>query len=287
MIIIWMEQRKYQKELSEISRIIENMINQEDITKLSTTSEYLASKIQHQIEKLHATLLLEQNTVKKDRDEIRTLISDIAHQLRTPLSNMRLYLDLLDAQADVNEEQRLYLDNIELAVDNFTFLTESFIKMSRLDGKVMQLKQIEQSLNKTLQMSITTVLPKAKEKNIGIQYDNTKNIMLSHDTNWMQEALYNILENAVKYTDTNGKVIVTLQENNMFVEIVIEDNGIGIQSGEENEIFKRFYRGKNVMSQPGFGIGLYLSRSIVLLHNGFIKVKKIKIGTKFTIYLPK
>ena len=108
----------------------------------------------------------------------------------------------------------------------------------------------------------------------------------AHDPNWLGEALFNILDNAVKYSAPDGSIEVTLQQNEMYAKFQVRDHGLGIEAGEENQIFRRFYRGRRVTVQEGFGLGLYLAREIIRLHGGFVTAKRMEPGLLIEVNLP-
>lgn len=161
------------------------------------------------------------------------------------------------------------------------------IKMSRLESGVIQLKPRRSNLNDTILIAINEIKKKANAKGTKIYLKEIDKVEITHDKNWISEAFFNILENAVKYTDINGKIKVTIQSYEIFVRIDIEDNGIGIKEEELPKIFARFYRGKDVGDIEGIGIGLYLTREIISKNGGYIKVNSNNDGTTFSIFLPK
>lgn len=285
-IIVVREQKKIQQELIQLSSTIDKLINQENIGEYVVNEDYITSKIQHQLQRLSVLYRQQQEGIRNDRDEIRLLINDIAHQMRTPLANMKLYLELLEME-EITPQQQEYIRSVENSMESLSFLTESFIKMSRIEGKVIQLKVLKQSLVNTLKDAVEVTMEKAKLKNVSLEVDESTDYETLHDFQWMKEALINVIENAIKYSDEGGTVKISIIENDMFAQIQIEDNGIGIEQGEEHLIFKRLYRGNKVSSQEGFGLGLYISRSIIQSHNGFMKVTRKDKGTIFTIVLPK
>ncbi|MDF9838772.1 MULTISPECIES: HAMP domain-containing sensor histidine kinase [unclassified Breznakia] len=285
-IMILVERNTMQKELNELSIVIDQMINQEKIKIGLLNDEYMSSKIHHQLEKVNTLFISKQEEIEKDRDEIRLLINDIAHQMRTPLANMKLYLELLEKE-ELNQEQQEYIESVEKAMQTMSFLSENFIRMSRIEGKIIQLKLNKQSLTLTIREAILSMNDFANSKNIQLCFDEKNTYELFHDFQWMKEALVNIIDNAIKYSSENEEIYISINENDMFTQIQIEDNGIGIDIEEEAVVFKRFYRGNRVSNQKGFGLGLYITRMIVQAHEGYIKVKRKEKGTIFLVVLPK
>ncbi len=179
-----------------------------------------------------------------------------------------------------------YTAAIENSGQKLHFLVESFIKMSRLEQHIIQIKKEEKDILKTLRNSLGQIQPQAETK--GIQFDISllENAAFLHDPNWLGEAVFNIMENAVKYSEAGGRVEVSMSQNEMYLKIRVRDYGIGIGAGEENQIFQRFYRGLGVTTQEGFGIGLYLSREIVNRHGGFLVAKRMHPGLMLELCFP-
>jgi len=136
-------------------------------------------------------------------------------------------------------------------------------------------------------MAISNVVIKADKKNIKIDVQYDEQLMLKHDKKWTAEAIFNILDNAVKYTEVGGNIHVVVCRQELFTKISIEDTGKGIAPERQATIFTRFYREPEVHDKEGIGIGLYLAREIITLQNGYIEVQsQIGQGSKFIIYLP-
>lgn len=274
------------REMEALSLVLEKLINDEPIDSMQGDKDTLPSKIRHQMIRLSDKMRGNEEQLIKDRDEIKGLISEIAHQLRNPLANMEGYLQLLEEGAGSRERESAYIDAIAVSERRIRFLTESFIKMARLESKVIQIKKESADLKKTLLRSILQVQGAAVEKKIDIRLQMDENLRISHDANWLSEAVFNLLDNSIKYSSSSSYVDMKAEVNEMFAEISVTDSGMGIEQGEENLIFQRFYRGKKVTSQEGFGLGLYLAREIVLQHQGFMKVTRLEEGMKISIFLP-
>ena len=171
-------------------------------------------------------------------------------------------------------------------VDKLEWLVKCLIKMSRLENKIINLNKSRVKLIDILTNSLSGIYIKAQDKNIDINLNCDENIMINCDNKWTTEAIFNILENAVKYTNFGGNIDISVEELEMFTKVDIKDNGIGIDKGDINNIFKRFFRCSEANEVEGVGIGLYLSREIISKQGGYIKVKSIKgEGSLFSIYV--
>lgn len=273
------------KIVETISAELERLINDQPLEQPVST-DTLPAKVQHQILRLSDKMRGNEEQLSRERDEIKELISEIAHQLRNPLANMEIYIDLLKEGDCTREDQLFYIEAIESAEARIQFLTESFIKMARLESRIIQIKKERLNIESTLLQSILQVKSAAEEKELTINLKVDGKLEIRHDPNWLGEAVYNLLDNSVKYSPKGSAVNIEVTRNEMFVRISVRDFGMGIEPEEENLIFQRFYRGKKVTTQEGFGLGLYLSREIVMHHDGFMKVNREEEGLRVSIYLP-
>jgi signal transduction histidine kinase len=247
----------------------------------------MLSKLQSQVIKLTNILKAQNRRVKNERDEIKSLISDITHQLKTPLSNLKIYHELLMDESISKEEYIEFKDNIQNQIEKLDFLLSSMIKVSRLESGIIQLAKVKANLNYICLTGIKQAYQQANIKNIDIKLNNTENIILNIDKNWTIEAIFNIIDNAIKYTPIGGTIIINIIQYELFTRIDIIDNGIGIDETEINNIFKRFYRGKASKNVNGVGLGLYLARKIITMQDGYIKVKsEVSKGSVFSLFLP-
>lgn len=285
-LILCLERRKYEKELEQTSRWIEELISDNCTENVPVLTDMLSSKLHHQLIRLQTLMSGYREKAEKDNREIRNLIVEIAHQLRMPLANIETYLGLLKEEETTPEMRKRYIAAVETSQEQISFLIESFIKMARLETKIIQIKKESKDLKATVMNTILKTEKAARAKNIQIIFSCKHEIDVRHDQNWLGEAVFNLLDNSIKYSELNSKICVSIVQNEMFAQIAIRDYAIGIQPGEEHDIFRRFYRGKNVTDQKGFGLGLYLSREILTKHDGFIKVKREKPGLSFSVYLP-
>ena len=272
--------------LDSLSQTIESIIDDNPQDIFSTIEDTMLSKLQSQIIKLSDILKSYNIKQKKEKDDITVLISDISHQLKTPLANLNMYNSLLlDKKLDDNKRME-FTKNMESQVEKLNWLMESLIKMSRLETGIIKLYTQNQSILQTVLQSILAISAKAEEKGINITL-NGDDVNLIHDSKWVQEAIFNILDNAVKYSLENTEMDILITKYDLFCRIDIADRGEGIIASDINKVFTRFYRGENARDKEGVGIGLFLSRKIISEHGGYIKLKSIPgEGTMFSIFLP-
>lgn len=278
-------------QLFETKKIIDRLDNMVDnaIAGRSLESRFDESKMSALETKLQKFLEMNNRSIDgllEEKAKINTLISDISHQTKTPIANIKLYAELL-RESDISEESREYVNVLIDQTERLNFLIQSLIKMSRLENGIITLTPKNQTIVSLLEAAKKTYFLAASEKNINI--DITVNEAEAvFDEKWTAEAIGIILDNAIKYTPNNGKISINIEEYQMFLRINIKDTGIGIKEDEYSKIFMRFYRSSDVAEKSGVGIGLYLAREIVTKENGYITVSSdYGKWTVFSIYLPK
>lgn len=221
-----------------------------------------------------------------DKQTLQSLVSDISHQVKTPIASIKLYTGILQRSNIPKEKQKLFLNTMDAQINKLDFLMQSLIKMSRLETGIFSLNIVEARLNDTIAQAMNTIWTKAEQKNIELSVACGAEIMVQHDPKWTAEAIGNILDNAVKYTPVGGCVSITVRPWQFYTRIDISDTGIGIPEEHYNDIFQRFYRAEEVATEEGVGLGLYLANGIVTRQKGYISVKsKVGEGTTFSVYL--
>ncbi len=272
------------KLLERLDKMLENGING---TFCETDyDESQVSKLETKWIRYLTLSKLSQQKVEQEREKLKELVSDISHQTKTPLVNILLYSQLLQEQS-LDKQSRQLVGEIQQQTEKLEFLIQSLVKISRLETGTFQLSPSENEINSLIQSVIEQISPNAEKKQILVIYTSESCIAV-FDRKWTQEALFNILDNAVKYSPENSKIQITVKSFEMFVSIEVSDSGIGISEEELPRIFRRFYRGQNVREQNGVGIGLYLSRQIVEEQGGYIQVEsKIGKGSVFKLFLPR
>lgn len=238
----------------------------------STLAHYLAAR-QVSTEKL-----------ADEKNKINTLISDISHQTKTPISNLLLYSELLQEEA-LPESAARNAVQIHNQAKKLSFLIASLVKLSRLETGIVTLNPCPHSLT-TLLTGLREqyeTAAEAKGLQLVVHMADAKAVF---DEKWTLEAVGNIVDNAIKYTNT-GSVTVSIKPYELFTCIEVRDTGIGITEKEQAAVFRRFYRSEDVRDEQGNGLGLFLARQIIAGQGGYIKIKSAPgAGTVFSVCLP-
>ena len=272
------------KMLDKLDKMIDSAVENNFLE--SDFNESRLSKIESKMYRylsVGETSLAETNS---EKDAIKTLISDISHQTKTPISNIMLYSELLCDENDLDEKTKRFALHIKSQAEKLNFLITSLIKISRLENGILSLSPKENNVGKLL--SEIDYDNKARLKNIDLEIERNIDITAVFDLKWTAEALSNIVDNAIKYTPPGGGVVVFAVSYDMFVKIDIKDNGIGIREEDYSKIFARFCRLNDVRDEAGVGIGLYLAREIISKQGGYIKVSsEVGKGSTFSVFIPK
>lgn len=226
------------------------------------------------------------NRVAEEKETIKALIADISHQTKTPIANLCLYAQLL-SELDLPEEGAAYAAALEAQTQKLRALIEDLIKLSRLETGILSLNPRRAPLETVLEESAAQFLPKAEGKQLTLTLTPTEEWAV-FDPKWTGEALCNLLDNAVKYTPSGGRVTLRVQSYALFCRIDVSDTGPGIPEAEQSKIFQRFYRGAAAQDTEGVGIGLYLVRQIAREQGGYVKVSsRPGEGCTFSLFLPR
>ncbi len=268
---------------SNLCRTLDNMIDGNEELQKSNDSETLFARINHRLIRLYEIMQKNRHKVDMERQELQMLISDISHQVKTPVSNLQMVTDTLLTKPVSEEERMDFLQGIRSQTDKLDFLFQALVKTSRLETGAIRLEKKDSSLFHTLAQAMSSIVYAAEKKEIAVSVDCPENLIISHDSKWTSEALFNLLDNAVKYTPSGGKISVSVVQWEMYVEVKVTDTGKGISESNQAAIFRRFYREEEVHEQQGVGIGLYLAREIVTRQGGYIKVVS-ELGQGFRIF---
>lgn len=281
-VTIWL----YQKKMSELYN---NLLQKLDIAISGEMQEVkydesLDAAITERLNRIVQISSIQKRIAEKERDVVKSLISDISHQIRTPLSNIMLYIGLLK-EANLDEKTLVLADKIENNSEKLDFFMKELIKSSYTEQEIITVYPQKINIDELVSKACQLVELSALKKNIIICRQNIDGICYA-DKKWTVEALGNIIENAIKYSPENSKVYIDVISYESFICIQVKDTGIGIVEKEQGKVFQRFYRGENVKDNSGFGIGLYLAREVLSKQDGYIKLdSKLNKGTTVNIFL--
>lgn len=251
---------------------LEKMLNQaiEGNYKTGSFDESRFSRLEAKLEEYLSSSSISAQNVKNEKDKLKELISDISHQTKTPIANLVLYGELLEG-TELTEEQKSNVKAILTQTEKLRFLIDSLVKLSRLESGIIQLDRKKTQVFPILQNVVEQVQERATAKGLSLILKDSSSTA-TIDSKWTQEAIFNITDNAVKYTD-RGSITISAADFDMFVRIDISDTGKGILEEDLPKIFGRFYRGSATKTEEGVGIGLHLAREIISGQGGYIKVK--------------
>ena len=273
---------------SDLCQTMDSMITGGQEPARAEDRETIFARISYRLSRLYDILQDNRRKVDGERRELQTLVSDISHQVKTPVANLKMVTDTLLAKPVTEQERQDFLQGIRSQTDKLEFLVQSMGKASRLETGAVTLKKRDVPLLDTLAQAMSGIVYSAEQKGISVEVECPEDLRVSHDSKWTAEALFNLLDNAVKYTPAGGKISVSVAQWEMYVKLDVADTGKGIPESRQAAIFRRFYREEEVHNQPGVGIGLYLAREIVTRQGGYIKVtSEVGRGSVFSVFLPR
>jgi len=249
---------------------------------LKEPHSYLEDKILQVLKSFEYTKEKRENEQKS----ISRLISDISHQIKTPLSALSLHLELAKDDSLSLEERIPELNECSKQTQKIQFLTEAVLKVARLETGLISVKRIDADVVLTIQSAVSTIRPRLIEKNLSLELIIPSSLVISHDPIWTKEAITNLLDNAIKYTKTGG-ITISLEKGAIYTRIDISDTGIGISPDDYTKIFERFYRSRSKDADfvEGTGLGLPIAREILRLQGGNITVSSGDRGSTFSAFL--
>jgi len=283
-ILIW--RWRVTKIVDSVDQVLERVLAGELAPPGVTNSEDRISSLAHKANRITSMLIEEAAAAKTEKMTVQGFISDMSHQMKTPLAGIAMYTELLLEGNLTAEDSQEFLSRVKISADKLQWMTDSLIKLSRLEAGAIALVPMLAGVRQTISEAITLVLAEADRRNIKIEVAKFEDVQLHHDRKWTVEALVNILDNAVKYSKDGGEIAIRVEALQQYTKIIIADNGIGIPKSEWNKIFTRFYRGKNVKDKEGVGLGLYLARVIMESQDGYVLVDSAPgQGSTFSLFL--
>lgn len=223
--------------------MMDKMMNREAVPNSNYIDDTYISQIYHQLNRLYDVLQMQQSSIEKEKSKVQSFVSDISHQLKTPLTNLHLLQEALKQPGISPEEYQDYLEKQGKQLDKIDFLIRALLKTSQLENGLIQIQPREASISLTILSALEGILVPAEKKEIEVYYDNSTDYIVLHDPKWTSEALFNVMENAIKYTPQNGKLTILLNRTEKYIKISIKDTGIGIPPADLSNIFIRFWRG--------------------------------------------
>ena len=280
--------RRLSRFTSDLCQTMDNMISGGEAPERAADQDTIFARISHWLSQLYRIMQENRRKVDEERQELQMLVSDISHQVKTPVSNLKMVTDTLLARAVTEQERRDFLQGVRSQTDKLEFLFQALVKTSRLETGAIRLEKKDGLLIDTLAQAMSGIVYGAEKKGIAVSVQCPEDLRVSHDSKWTAEALFNLLDNAVKYTPAGGQISVSVEQWEMYVKLDVADTGKGIPESSQAAIFRRFYREEEVHNQPGVGIGLYLAREIITQQGGYMKVtSELGRGSTFSVFLPR
>lgn len=274
----------FYKNMRAFSSAAKRIVEGDYSLKLSEEKEGDLSKLTKSFNSMGEVIRGNILALNKEKRFLVDLLSDISHQLKTPLSTMILYNDILINKDLTKEQQTIFLKNNENQLNRMSWLILNLLKLAKIDANAIELEIEEQSLNETIEETVEILESKAAQSKVKIEFIQKDIIYLKHDRLWLQEALINVIKNGIEHAGEYGTISINIEDNPIYTRIIISNTGEAIPEEEIAHIFKRFYRGKRVQKSDSVGIGLSLAKSIVERHGGYIEVSsKPSEKTKFII----
>lgn len=282
LLVIGWSQYRQRRLLDRLGALLDEAINGDFCQQ--TFDESMMSALESKLARYLAHSETSAKHVQAEKDKIKALISDISHQTKTPIANILLYGQLLQEQ-DLPEESKGCVQALQGQAEKLNFLIASLVKLSRLETGILTLHPVEQPIEPVLREIEQQYGPKAEARQISLMVERTTETAV-FDAKWTEEALGNLVDNAVKYTEPGGTVQIKVSAYELFCRIDVIDNGRGIAEEEQAKVFTRFYRSPSVADQEGVGLGLYLTRQILASQGGYIKVAStLGQGSVFSVFL--
>lgn len=274
---------RYSK-IKELADYLVKIQNGNRTLDLSDNIEGELSILKNEIYKLSLKLQSQAELLLRDKTYLADSLSDISHQLKTPLTSMLMMVDLLEQDSMPLEKRKEFLKNISIGLERMEWLVQALLKLSKLDADAVQFNNIPIEVDSLIKKAVEPLLISMEMREITLNMIGMKEtVMMKGDLNWLAEAFTNIIKNCIEHTKPNGIITISYSDNNLYTKIDIEDTGIGIEKEDLPHIFKRFYKGKNAKSDS-VGIGLALSKQIITRQKGKIEVTSFPgVGTRFEV----
>lgn len=281
----WKERKEIYGLIDWLEGSLDRILDGRELEEICEEDDILLGRISERIRRIQHIWKRREREAQEEKEQMKELVSDISHQTKMPIANCRMYLEFLQEESLTAGGQG-FLKKAQRQTEKLDFLLQSMVKLSRLETGILQIQCTEADLRETVGRAVSAIVPKAEKKEIKLYMDCPDTVILRHDRKWTEEAVFNVLDNAVKYTVQGGSVFVSIRRQEIFTKLSIQDTGKGIAPERQAKIFGRFYREPEVHDEEGIGIGLYLAREIIEMQKGYITVVSQEgQGADFQIYL--
>lgn len=281
--IILIYRRRMRRLMDSLTAMLNSAIDGNFIE--NTFDESVMSALEAKMARFLSVCAVSSKNLAAEKESIQRLISDISHQTKTPVANILLYSQIL-SEHKLAEDSAVCVKALSDQAEKLDFLMVALVKASRLESGIIAINPKRKTMGELLDAVITQIRPKAEEKEINI-YTELADGSAYYDSKWTVEAVYNVLDNAVKYSPRQSTIKIRALSYDLFFRIDVIDQGIGIAEDEQEKIFTRFYRSPKVSGYEGVGLGLFLTREIISGGGGYIKVSRANgQGSTFSIFLP-
>lgn len=282
-VVLWYR-RRTARMIARLDRMLTAAMD--DRFSESDFDESRLSALESRMARYLAASSLSARQVQAQKDQLSSWISDISHQTKTPLANVLLYTQLL-AEQPLSPQGRDCVRAIAAQADKLQALTQALVKASRLENGILALHPQPGDIVPMVERAAAQYAPRAAEKGLTLTVEPVEGTAI-FDAKWTEEALCNLLDNAVKYTPPGGAVRVSVRSYELFAAVCVTDTGPGISEDEQAQVFGRFHRAPRAYQQDGVGIGLYLTRQIAALQGGYVRLRSAPgEGSTFSLYLPR
>ncbi len=283
-IVLLSYNKKREEKISDINSYIGKVNRGNYELKIEENGEDELTKLRNELYKTTVLLRETAENSEKEKTNLSNSLTDISHQLKTPLTSIRIMIDNIQNNPDMDEKTRNeFIEDISKQIDWISSLVISLLKLAKFDAGSIVMRDEEINVKKLIQNIISNLAILIDIKDIKIEENISEQITLFADYNWQLEALTNIIKNCVEHSFDGGKIKIEAESNSVFTKIIITDEGEGIEKNDLNRIFERFYKSAK-SSENSIGIGLALAKTIIEKERGYIKVEsEVGKGTKFEI----
>lgn len=278
--------RRYIAYTEEVCGSIDRILAGEKLEEQSCDEDTLFSKVQMKLERLHEITAVSAQESEERKLEVQGIVSDISHQLKTPIANVVMYCDTAVNPELTEEDRAKCMEILRGQVGKLDFLVQSLMRMSRMEQNMITIRPEKVSLARLMEDAAQSVAAQAGKKGIIVKTECPEEVYLYCDERWTLEAIFNVLDNAVKYSPDGGTVVIRSRRMEIYTAVVVEDEGFGISPEHINDVCKRFFREERVKRTEGLGIGLYLTREILEKESGYLRIRsQVNRGTEVSLFL--